>query len=414
MAAPAEAARAAAPQAPLFGGAKEAPATAPRPEATSSLVDPTGHSLDHFFSALASTEKRTPGAVTRVAHFGDSIVVSDYVSGTARRLFQKEFGDAGHGYMLIANAWPAYFHNDVFRYATSGFRVSRIVGPLTSDGWYGLGGVTFRASAGVVAEFGTADKGDFGRNVSKFVLSYLEYPGGGQLLLDVDGKPAAEIETNGATKVVRRHTLEVADGPHRFRLRVKGAAETRLFGVVLERDGPGVVVDALGVQGARIRFLDKQDDAHFKDELQWRSPQLVVYQFGANESGDGYAYSMADFSQTMKAVVAQTRAALPRSSCLVIGAMDRARVENGQVTSMKIIPLIIAEQRKAAAELGCAYFDTYGAMGGWGSMPSWVKRGLGQADMTHPTLVGAERIAGWIYQALMEKYRAFKTASTTP
>src|SRR5690606_37963858 len=41
------------------------------------LLDPTGHALDHFYAALAETQQRKPNAITRIAHFGDSIVVSD-------------------------------------------------------------------------------------------------------------------------------------------------------------------------------------------------------------------------------------------------------------------------------------------------------------------------------------------------
>jgi lysophospholipase L1-like esterase len=387
-------------------GGQEAPLDLPAIAAEAppiDLLDPTGKSLDGFFRSLTRTQQKKDGAITRIAHFGDSIVVSDYISGTLRRKLQETFGDAGHGYMLIANAWPAYFHNDVFRFATSGFRVSRIVGPLTDDNMYGLGGVTFRSSRGVIAQFGTAEKGDYGARVSHFELSYLASPGGGMFELWVDGKPHSVVDTNAPSKEARRAVVEVTDGPHRFEMRTK-TGEVRTFGVVLERSGPGVVLDALGVQGARIRFLDKQDDEHFKSELKWRQPALVIYQFGANESGDGYAYPMDQYFDTMKAVIAQGQAALPDSSCLIIGAMDRARHMDGVTSSMKIIQLIIKEQERAARELGCAYFDTYNAMGGWGSMPAWVKRGLGQADMTHPTGVGAIRIGNWVYGALMKRY----------
>lgn len=370
------------------------------------LVDPTGRALDSFYAALAETHRKKPGAITRIAHFGDSIVVSDFVSGTLRRKLQRSFGDAGHGYVLLANAWPAYFHNDVFRFATRGWKVSRIVGPLAADGFYGLGGVSFQAPAGVRARVGTAEEGEFGRRVSRFLVSYLEQPGGGRLQVNVDGEPHSVIDTDGPEKVGAHYEVEVPDGEHLLELVTMGP-QSRAFGVVLERDEPGVVLDALGVQGARIRFLDKQDDAHWAAELQWRKPNLLVYQFGANESGDGYAYPMDEYLHTMKLVLEQGQKALPEASCLIIGAMDRARVENGAVTSMRIIQLIIQEQRRAAEQLGCAYFDTYESMGGWGSMPSWVRRGLGQADMTHPSGVGADRIASWIYGALMQGYDAY-------
>jgi len=369
------------------------------------LADPGGQALNGFFKALTKTAHKQPHAVTRIVHLGDSIVVSDLVSGTLRRKLQAEFGDAGHGFMLIANAWPAYFHNDVSRYATAGWSVSRIVGPYAADGLYGLGGVSFKAERNTVARFGTAKTGDYGRHVSHFELDYLEDPNGGTLQVSVDGAPKATVDTHGEQKKPAYFSLDVPDGEHEFELYTKTGV-TRAFGVVLERDTPGVVVDAIGVQGARIRFLDKQDDAHWAEQLSWRKPDLLIYEFGANESGDGFLYPMVDYHRTMKEVIAQGQHALPDSSCLVIGAMDRAAKVGDEIVSMRVIPSIVEEQRKAAAELGCAFFDTYAAMGGAHSMPTWVRRGLGQADMTHPTAIGSEVIGNWVFRALMKSYNA--------
>jgi hypothetical protein len=369
------------------------------------FADPSGQALNGFFRALTRTAHKLPQAVTRIAHFGDSIVVSDLVSGTLRRKLQAEFGDAGHGFMLIANAWPAYFHNDVSRFATAGWSVSRIVGPYAEDGLYGLGGVSFKAERNTLARFGTAKSGPYGRQVARFQLAYLEDPHGGSLQVSVDGVPKALVDTRGPLKKSAYFSLEVADGEHEFELYTKTGV-TRAFGVVLERDAPGVVVDAIGIQGARIRFLDKQDDAHWAEQLGWRKPDLLIYEFGANESGDGFLYSMADYHRTMKEVIAQGQRALPESSCLVIGAMDRAAKVGDEIVSMRVIPSIVAEQRRAAAELGCAFFDTYTAMGGARSMPTWVRRGLGQADLTHPTSIGSEVIGNWVYRALMKAYNA--------
>jgi lysophospholipase L1-like esterase len=367
------------------------------------LADPSGKALTGFFRALTATAHKQPHAITRIAHFGDSIVVSDLVSGTLRRKLQAEFGDAGHGFMLIANAWPAYFHNDVTRFATAGWSVSRIVGPYAEDGLYGLGGVSFKADRNTLARFGTAKTGTFGRAVSHFVLDYLEDPNGGTVQVSIDGVPKAVIDTRGSSKKSAYFATDVSDGEHEFEIYTKSGV-TRAFGVVLERDTPGVVLDALGVQGARIRFLDKQDDAHWAEQLGWRKPDLIIYEFGANESGDGFLYSMADYHRTMKDVVAQGQRALPESSCLVIGAMDRAAKVGEEIVSLRVIPAIVEEQRTASAELGCAFFDTYTAMGGAHSMPTWVRRGLGQADLTHPTAVGSEVIGNWVFRGLMKAY----------
>src|SRR4051812_6405703 len=39
------------------------------------LADPTGKALTGFFRALSATARKQPHAITRIAHFGDSIVV---------------------------------------------------------------------------------------------------------------------------------------------------------------------------------------------------------------------------------------------------------------------------------------------------------------------------------------------------
>ena len=105
------------------------------------IEDASGHALDAFYAQLAQTLKKDPQAVTRIVHYGDSLVTGDYISGTMRRRLQERFGDAGHGFILTANPIDWYFHNDVLHKATAGWMSMRIVGPLAKDGMYGLGGV---------------------------------------------------------------------------------------------------------------------------------------------------------------------------------------------------------------------------------------------------------------------------------
>jgi lysophospholipase L1-like esterase len=370
------------------------------------IVDES-RSLDHLFAALEHTERHEPGAVSRILFFGDSIVASDFGTGTLRRLLDARFGDAGHGFVLVANAWPQYFHNDVYRLADRGFRVSRIVGPRVLDGLYGLGGVSFTGPPGLRSRLGTAKSGEFGRSVSRFDIAYLAQPGGGLLAVSVDGRPVRTIDTDAPEKRSGFAEVRVPDGPHELELLTQRGS-VRLFGVALERDAPGVVLDAIGVVGARLRTLDESDDAHFAEALAWRKPNLVVYQFGANESGDGFAYSMADYHRTAKELIGKVAKAVPTAGCLVIGAMDRARKEGDRLVTVPVIPLIVEEQRKVAAELGCAYFSAYDAMGGKGSMARWVRLGLGTGDFTHPTSWGADKLGHWIYSALMTRYDEYR------
>lgn len=373
-----------------------------------SIEDPGGRALDAFYGALAAAERKDPGAIARISYFGDSIVASDFVTATLRRKLQRRFGDAGHGFMLMANAWPGYFHNDVTRFAAPGWQVSRVVGPFAEDGLYGLGGVSFRSQgAGVFSRFATAKEGSFGKSVSRFVVDYLEHPGGGRMEIKIDGATREVIDTGAAAARSALKVYAVPDGPHELEVRALGP-NVRAFGVWMERDEPGVVLDAIGIQGCRVRFLDKSDDAHFAEQLRARDPALTVFQFGMNESEDGELYPLDQYEITMKAVLEQVRAALPKASCLLVGPMDRADRRGDTFRSRPVIPKLAAIQRKVAGEVGCGYWDTFGAMGGTGSMGVWVQRGLGGADLAHPSSAGAEVLGRWVYLALMEGYESWK------
>jgi lysophospholipase L1-like esterase len=376
---------------------------APRP-----IEDPSGAALDAFFEALYDVEQKKPKARARITYYGDSIVATDYVTGTLRRRLQRDFGDAGHGFVLVANGWPGYFHNDIDRFASSGWQVSRVVGPYAKDGFYGLGGVSFKAPGpGVLSRFGTSKKGSYGKRVKRFVLSYLEHPEGGTIGLSLDGGALRELPTKGAEARTLHEVIEVDDGAHE--LEVRGlSAGARLFGVSLERDEPGVIVDAIGIQGARLRFLDQSDDAHWATVLGAAAPSLVAFQYSINEVEDGEVYPLDQYEETAKAVLAQVRRALPKASCLVIGPLDRVDKRNGAYVSRPVVPKLAAAQRRVAHASGCGYWDTLAAMGGPGSMGTWVERRLGGADLAHPSSVGAEVLGGWVHGALLDAYDGWK------
>jgi lysophospholipase L1-like esterase len=375
----------------------------PRP-----IEDPSGKALDPFFRKLMAVERKDPGAIARTMYYGDSIVATDYVTGTLRRKLMKRFGDAGHGFMPIANPWPGYFHNDVSRYAAPGWHVSRVVGPYSKDGLYGLGGTSFRTEGpGLFSTFGTAKEGHFGLTVSKFVVSYLEQPDGGKMEISIDGEVKETVDTKADAPRSAWKTYEVPAGAHELKVRPL-EANVRAFGVWMENAGPGVVLDAVGIQGGHIRQLDASDDAHWAEQLQKRDPSLVMFAYGINEVADGDAYPIPQYLETAHAVLAQVRAALPNAGCLVVGPLDRATKTSDGYGASNFVPKLAAAQRKVAHEVGCAYWDTFNAMGGSGSMGIWVQRGLGQADLAHPTGSGAEILGNWIYLALMDAYEAFK------
>ena len=102
-----------------------------------------------------------------------------------------------------------------------------------------------------------------------------------------------------------------------------GGGPVRLFGVALERDEPGVVYDALGSHAAMAVYWQRQDRAHWKDQLALRDPALIVFQYGTNES-DLWKLDRDEYEQALAGLVDELREAAPTASLLVVAPLDRA------------------------------------------------------------------------------------------
>ena len=68
-----------------------------------------------------------------------------------------------------------------------------------------------------------------------------------------------------------------------------------------------------------------------------------------------------------------------------------------------------------AAEQKCAFFNTFMAMGGNGTMGEWygAEPRLVGADFIHPMPSGAKIVGNLFYRALLDSYNKFKTRRLT-
>jgi lysophospholipase L1-like esterase len=64
--------------------------------------------------------------------------------------------------------------------------------------------------------------------------------------------------------------------------------------------------------------------------------------------------------------------------------------------------------RDAAAAAGCAFWDTRAAMGGRGSMRTWLSAGYARRDYTHLTASGYERMGTLLADQLLGAYDAWR------
>jgi lysophospholipase L1-like esterase len=182
-----------------------------------------------------------------------------------------------------------------------------------------------------------------------------------------------------------------------------------LFGAVLEREGPGVVYDALGANGASILGLTRAEEGPWVEDLSLRRPDLVILQYGTNESGYAGTYS-GSYRAGYREVLRRVRKALPESAILIMAPMDRGeRDALGEIRTVPGIPRIVEAQRAIAREAGCAFFDTFQAMGGEGTMGRWYRREnpLVSGDLTHPSRAGSDIVARLLVDAIEEAFHAW-------
>lgn len=378
------------------------------PLAEVAIEDASGRALDRLFDGLARLERDTPGALVRVAHFGDSHSATTSFSAAIRGALGARFGDAGVGFLQPGRPWPSYDPADVDLGTAGSWTFDRVHGrgeTALDDGRFGLGGWSARsAEADAVLWVETEPRDAAGA----FDVQYLAQPDGGSAELWLDGAAVGRIDTAADVATVRRHRVQAEDGTHRFEVRLRGDGEVRLLGLAAERPGPGVRWDVLATNGARADWLLEWDAALFAEALAQREPDLVVLLYGTNEVEDD-DLDLDRYTERLAAALARVRDAVPGASCLVVGPPDLSHRERRRwLGTPEALPRLIEQQRTQAAAAGCAFFDLFAAMGGAGAMDRWAaaEPALGARDRVHLTARGYRRLGEALAGALVRAYDA--------
>ncbi len=370
--------------------------------ADSKILSDPGHELDPFFAALWELEQSPRSSTVTILHYGDSPTTADLITGDVRASLQDRFGDAGRGYTLIAKPWPWYGHRGV-EVSGHGWRIKTGVG-LMREGVYGLGGASFEGDAGANSTFKLTES----QQVSLTVEFYAA-PEGGSFTVSADGAELQTISTNEGQAGIKSASVNLPPGTKSVGLRVTSGA-VRLFGVDFRR-GPGVVYSSLGLNGATTSVLARTMPPElWRQALSDARPQLIIVNYGSNESSFG-AFVHKMYADELRLAIHRIRALSPGTPILIMSPMDRGeRTGLDEIQTMATIPEIVAIQRKVAAETHCAFFDTYDAMGGEGTIARWYAANprLVTADLLHPTPQGAATVAGFFVDELSLGYDRWK------
>jgi lysophospholipase L1-like esterase len=364
------------------------------------LIDNNG-ALDHFYAALRDLHTGQSRRTVRIIHYGDSPTTADLITGDVRDLLQERFGDAGPGFILIAKPWAWYGHHNVDVSGT-GWKIDTAVGSMREAN-YGLGGAIFTGPVGATSTIHLT-----AHDSTSIEVEYLAEPNGGNLDITADGAPAGTIATAADTRQNAATSVPLPPGTKQVKLTVTGSP-VQLFGVAFGNDDRGLTYDSIGLNGASTTVMSRAFNPQtFSAALEHRNPDLVVINYGTNESSFP-SYVEKQYEPELIRAIGRVRTALPDTSILIMSPMDRGERSGDTITTMRAIPEIVAIQQRVADQTGCGFFNTYQSMGGTGTMARWYDHHppMVGADLIHPSPQGARIVAQLLTGQLLIGYERY-------
>ncbi len=352
--------------------------------------------LRHFYEALAALERHQRSGSVRVLWLGDSHTASDFLTGAVRARLTERYGSGGPGFLRLG----VPVRHDLATFERSGrFRIQP-ESPATrlhqDDGVFGFGGMRVTPlSDGARLGVRVAPRSVRGR--AKFTLLY-DVKLGGEFVMRL-GPSAVTVRGNaGAAQIpgspILRRSIEGNDGDA-FSLEVR-RGRPRFYGVFVDGSEPGVVVDTVGINGARVATALAWAEAPFAAEVAARNPELVVIAFGTNEAFDEQRVSAyeAQLAQLLRRLRQR-----PNVDCLVLGPPDAMAPTGDPAPRVAEITQVYAA---SARTLGCAFVSAQALMGGPGAFSNWQRQDpqLASADRIHLTPKGYRKLGELTFDAL--------------
>ncbi len=376
--------------------------------------------LAGLFAALAEVEavagtgpETAAGPQVHILQIGDSHTAGDRITGKVRAVLQARFGDAGRGVLPPGPPYEGFAPYQVEMTAV-GWRP--VLAPLAGAAGYSTPGVGLTGVQTIVLQPGAE---------LRLRPETRDWPVL-HLLMCGEGEGRVRVEAGGEVwpeRVFREHGEErscaglLANGsPGEIVLRPLDAT-LKLHDLRLTAPGArGVILSNLGVVGATLRDLAARDEAVAALQLAAWRPQLIILAFGTNEGfEDGLA--AGGYETLLRDQIARLRRLAPGASLMILGAPDALRSgatggcsADGMRAPPPSLAVVRDVQRRVAADLGVAFWDWHGRMGGDCSADRLALRAepLMRGDRVHFTSAGADWIGGVLADDLLGAYEAWK------
>lgn len=339
-------------------------------------------------SSLAGKLRHSNSEMTHILILGDSHVAADFLSGQLRQLFQNEYGSGGVGFISPV-AVPGNRYSNVSFSKARGWQL--LNSRRQKNAAFTLGGnIVSPLPASVEYHVITMDN-------APRIRAQMLYRSMGGATLTLQGKSLLLADTQGHWEL-----SEPADVPASFAVSFAGGNVAQLGGLWLRSSqSKGVIVSALGINGAQISMLDKWQN-NWADTLRMLSPDMVILAYGTNEAFDT-TLSLTVYREMLTRQIRNIRQAQPEAAILLIGPgssiMNKAAVGCQQRQPTLLNPVIRVQKQVAEAE-HTLFWDWFAWMGGNCAIERLASQSKARPDLIHLTAEGYKESATALWEAL--------------
>lgn len=359
------------------------------------MSDGASGGMAAFYEALAQAQYRP----VRIAVIGDSFIEGDIMTSKLRELLQQRFGGKGVGYLPMTTITASF--SRTCRQTFKGWTQHKAVDRSGYvDTYNNLTGNYFNASNGAWVNLaGLGSSYPHAGSCSSSTFYFLGGAGSGYVTAVVNGADSTYFPLS-ANGVVGHAT--VYGNIKNVKWVVREPGNMVFLGTSMDSEN-GVIVDNLAMRSSSGQHLSRVPASMMSAFNQARRYDLVIIMYGLNVAGHNNSAYTA-YCKTVAGAINNIKNNMPGTSVLVVGCSDREeRTSTGWHTMKGVLGLIQA-QKRVAIDCNVAFWDLYSAMGGEGSIVQMVSRGEASKDYTHITYKGGDRIARYLYDALMLGY----------
>lgn len=369
--------------------------------------------MSRFYNSLAFQSERRP---VRIAVLGDSFIEADIITADLREQLQMQYGGNGVGFVPFST--PLSKYRGTVKHTHDGWENHNVIKhksvPEEYKPWFFVSGNISIPVEGATVEY----KGvNFRNRIEESNTATLLFVNREGSVLDVTVNDSiSNTYTPSAGNDVE--AIRIAEsGISKLNIKVRDAKGFIGYGVVLE-DSVGVSVHNFSVRsnsGMALLATDQRINSQINEMMHY---DLVILQYGLNAmSADVTDYKY--YGNQLVRIIDYVKRCFPGSAVLVMSVGDRSSVKGGTANTMPAVHAMIETQKDAARRTGVGFWNTFEAMGGSNSMPTFVERKWASKDYTHISYPGgkfiAERLAAYLIAAAESiKEQEKESAGLTP